>query len=263
MLGVLAPAACAQSIWLDRTEPKSVHLELAKPMFDGPGDGFFTLTGYFATRLRLGERMSFVGELPVATVSLESSSPFFDDEWCTTIGNPYFGIESHPAGGTGGWFELGVRVPLVSDEEEATFTGLITDNDRWEAFFPDAFVLRTAGHWRDDPRQGGVGADFRVAPSLWVSDDFADDVEIFTTYGVQILFHSEEARAGIGLGGRWLTTEDGDFGDNSTHQFDAAVDFLPGKVRPGATLRIPLDEDNFFTGGLDAVVGVSLNIVLD
>lgn len=263
MLGALAPAASAQSIWLDRADPKSLHVELAKPLFDGPSDGFFTFTGYFSTRLRLGEKLSFVGELPVSTVSLKSSSPLVADESSTTIGNPYLGIESHPEGGSGGWFELGVRVPLASDEELATFTGIVTDNDRWEAFFPSTFVLRAAGHWRDDPRQGGVGADFRVAPALWVSSDFADDVEIFNTYGAQILFHSEDARAGLGLSGRWLMTDSGDFGENSTHQFDAAVDFLHGRVRPGATLRIPLDDDSFVTSGLDAIVGVTLNIALD
>ncbi|MEO6462134.1 MAG: hypothetical protein ABIP29_03580, partial [Candidatus Eisenbacteria bacterium] len=256
----LAPAARAQSIWLDRTEPRTVHVELAKPLFEGNGDGFLTFSGYFSTRLPLGERLSFVGELPVATFRADSSSPFFDS---TTRGNPYLGIESHPGTATGGWFELGVRAPLASDSEIATLSGLATDVDRWEAFIPDALVLRAAGHWRADPRNGRIGADFRAAPALWFPTGESGDIELFTTYGAQILFHDETARAGFGLGGRWLLTEGNDIGVSTTHQFEAAVDFLRGPVRPGMTLRIPLEDDGFFSRPVDAVVGVTLNLVLD
>lgn len=262
-LGGLAPAARAQSIWLDRTEPKAVHLEIAKPLFGGaPGVGFFTVAGFFSTRLPLGERLSFVGELPLATFSFDSPSLFVDDETSTTIGNPYLGIQTRAGGETGGWLEFGVRVPLASDDESATISGGAADIDRWEAFLPNTFVVRAAGHWRDDPRRDGVGADFRVAPTLWISDDFADDVELFSTYGVQVLFHNEEARAGFGLTGRWLLTDDSAVALNSTHQFEAAIDFLRGDVRPGMTLRIPLDDDGFFGSSVDAVFGLTLNFVL-
>lgn len=259
----LAPAARAQSLWLDRTEPRTVHVELAKPLFEGDRDGFLTFSGYLSTRLPLGERLSFVGELPVATFSFDSSSPFLDDESSTTFGNPYFGIDSHPGAGTGGWFELGARVPLARDNEIATLSGLATDVDRWEAFFPDVFVLRAAGHWRADPRSGRVGADFRAAPALWIPTGESGDIELFTTYGAQILFHDEAARAGFGLGGRFLLTQGNDIGVSTTHQFEAAVDFLRGRVRPGMTFRIPLEDDGFLSQPVDAVVAVTLNFVLD
>ena len=88
-----------------------------------------------------------------------------------------------------------------------------------------AFVARFAGHWRSDI-VGKAGVDVRVAPAMWVSDDFADDVELMTTYGAQVLYHGTSARVGAGLSGRVIVTGDGDFGEKSTHQFEAAGDFL-------------------------------------
>jgi len=257
VLPAFAPIAEAQSIWLDRVDAKSIHVEIAKPFIEGPGDGFFTTSWFVSGRLRLSERLSFVGEFPFATFKLDSSFPPGSSETSKMIGNPYVGIESPPPAGGGGWFEIGVRAPLANEDEPAALTGIATDTERWEAFLPNVFVARLAGHWRSDV-VGTPGVDLRVAPTLWVSDDLLDEVELWTTYGAQVLYHGTAARVGAGLSGRLLVTEEGDFADRSTHQFEAAGDFLAGKVRPGATLRIPLD-DSF----ADVVVGVTLNFLFD
>src|SRR5687768_13330965 len=210
--------------------------------------------------LPIGDDLAFVGELPVATMSVDEGF-LFGNETSTMIGNPYLGFETREVG-DGGWFELGLRPPLASEEEFAFLAGMAADVDRWEAFLPNAFFVRAAAHWRDDPREDGIGADLRVAPAVWIPED--GDTELFATYGAQVLFHSPQARGGVGLGGRWLVTEvEGDFGERSTHQLDLAADFLRGGVRPGLIVRIPLDDDGVFLGTADSVIGVTLNFVLD
>ena len=259
LLVAAAAPASAQSIWLDRSVPKSIHLELAKPLLEGDGDGFFTFNTYLSTRLPLGENLSFVGELPVATLAIESD---FDDESSTAFGNVYLGIESNVRGESGGWFEAGVRLPTASDDEFAVFTGVLGDLDRWEAFFPNAMFIHGAAHWRKVPRAGGVGADFRLAPQVWFPTEDEGETELFATYGAQVLFQSTGARGGAGLTGRWFVTDD-DEGDASSHQVEAAFDFLSGSVRPGVTFRVPLEDDVLFFESPDATIGVTLNFILN
>jgi hypothetical protein len=274
-LGGLAPPTRAQSTWLDRTVPNSLQVEFAKPMFHGPDDGFFTFSGYLTTRLSLGTKLSFVGELPVATFALDSSSPLLEDASSTTVGNLYLGIESHPKPGeewrgegpTGTWFELGARVPLARDEELATNSGIASDVNRWEAFVPDAFVVRTAGHWHaesthDEEAPLGLGVDVRVAPALWISDDFGDDVELFTNYGLQLLFLVEGGSLGLGTSGEWLMSREGRFDANSAHQFELALGASAGAVQLGLTLRTPMDDSSPLTDSLDRVVALSVAVAL-
>ena len=258
---LLAPAAAdAQSPWLDRENPKTLHLELAKPLFDGD-EGFFTFGAFLTARLPAGDGLAFVGELPVATLSVDEG--LLGDRSSTTIGNPYLGIETRPEGGHGGRFELGLRPPLASEDEFAFLAGMAADVHRWEAFLPNAFFVRAAGHWRSDMRGGGPGVDLGVAPNLWIPEEDGD-TELFATYGLRVLLESPQARGGVGLGGRWfVTAEDADFGEASTHQLEAAFDFGRGGVRPGFVLRLPLDDTGIFFDNPDAVVGLTLNFVLD
>lgn len=255
-LGGLAPAARAQSIWLDRVSPRTIHLEVARPFFEDDDLGFST-TWFLSGRFPLGERLALVGEIPFATARAELALPPFGtfEESSSTLGNPYLGIETRPEGGHGAWFEFGIRAPAASNTELATFTGLVTDVNRLEAFLPDAIVLRPGLHWRDDIA-GKPGIDVHVAPMLLTSEDF-DDLELVTTYGLQFLHHGTDARVGAGLSGHWFVTSSADFAGSSNHQVEAAADFLPGRIRPGVTARVPLDDY-----GVDFVLGLTLNVLL-
>lgn len=262
LLAALAatPAAHAQSAWIDRSARRNVHFELARPPLDAFDAGFFTFAGFFTGRFPVGEQLAFVVELPLATVSIDES--LFGDTSSMTVGNPYVGMESRPGEGSGAWFEFGVRPPVTDEDEFAYLVGMAADADRWEAFVPNRVVARAAGHWRDDPRDGGLGADVRIAPAVWIpTEDEGAETELFATYGAQFLVHSAQARGGVGIDGRWLATEDGDFGQRSTHQIGIAFDFLRGGVRPGVTLHIPLDDDGILVEAGDAVIGLTLNIV--
>jgi hypothetical protein len=267
-LAALAPVAVAQSIWLDRVSPKTLHLEIAKPLYEDAEDvDFMTANWSLSGRFPIGATLHIVGELPYARIGFNSD---FADESSTTIGNLYAGIETHVAEGNGAWFEAGVRVPTASEADEndednaATLTGTFVDVDRWEAYglATDAFILHTAVHGRTDP-VGKIGVDVRLAPNLWLGNELfgegSDDAELFLVFGAQVLYHGTSVRAGAGITGRTFVTEDE--GGTSAHQVEAAFDVLSGRVRPGMTLRVPINEYDFIEK--DAVIGISLNVLLD
>jgi hypothetical protein len=253
MAGLVPAGADAQSAWLERTHPKTVRLELARPSFEGQSQDFPTFASFLGARFPLGREVSFVAELAMALAKQ-------DDDVCG--GNPYFGIDTHRGEGMrGGWMEVGLRLPVATVDGDATEVGLGADLDRWEAFVPDAITVRVAAHWSAEPRQG-AGFDVRLAPTLWLPETFEGEPEVFAVYGGQFRFRSETARGGIALAGRWLLSGDGGFDDAAIHEVEAAANFLRGSFRPGLTLRIPLDgSDSLLGASLDSVVGVTLDFV--
>jgi hypothetical protein len=69
------------------------------------------------------------------------------------------------------------------------------------------------------------------------------DSEQTLDYGLSSTYATGPARFTLGVQGRWVASSDeGDFGDNSVHQLGAAADFLFRGVRPGVSLRIPLED---------------------
>ena len=254
LLAGLAPAAGAQSIWLDRVSPRNLHLEVAKPIYDDDGEDFLTTNWWLSGRFPLGAKVHLVGEVPYARYAEDGGS--FES---SSIGNLYVGVETNPvSGGSGAWFEGGLRLPTVDSNELASIPATFVDTDRWEAFTlgAEAWNLHTAAHWRSDI-VGHVGVDVRAAPNVWFGGDL-EDVDLLLVYGAQVLYHGTGARAGIGLTGRWLATFETD--DDTSHQVEAAADFFSGSVRPGFTARLPLDED---LGDIQqAVIGVSLTVAL-
>jgi len=56
LLTLLAPAAGAQSIWLDRVSPRNLHLEVAKPIYDDDGEGPHASVLVESPHLREAER---------------------------------------------------------------------------------------------------------------------------------------------------------------------------------------------------------------
>jgi hypothetical protein len=107
-------------------------------------------------------------------------------------------------------------------------------------------------------RSGGSRSPHRS--TLWDSHEYTSHVELYFGYGGRVLYRGKNARAGAGWGGRWrMSIDEGNSGRNSTHQVEAGGDFLAGRLRPGATVRIPLDDDT----GANLAIGLSLGVVLD
>lgn len=240
LAALLAAPAAAQSIWLDREHRPSVLTEIYFPSFDGADSQFPTWTWFAATRLPVSQTVSFVGELPYV------HGDFGTFASGSAIGNPYLGIEIAPDP-NGVRFDLGVRPPLMEDDDDIAFiTGYFTDVDREEAFFPHTLPVRLGIHYYHGANAGShVAYDIRLVPALWIdTGDALSENEFFLGYGGMVRYEAENLRVGAGLTGRYnVTNEVGGFSDNSVHQFEIAGDFLKGSVRPGVQIKIPLDSD--------------------
>jgi len=269
----LVPASLpAQSIWLDRRHDKAIDLEVLIPDFKNDDGGTITrsnsgLVIFSSLRLPLSEKVHFVGELPFAHGRSEIKSSRFNLDESTSesaIGNPYLGLEMR--GQNPAFFgEIGVRLPLASEDDDLSMsTGLFTDVDRLEAFFPK--ILSITGmanvHHVD---KSGFAIRLRGGPSLLINtdkDEFEDASELFIGYSAQLGYESEPVSVIGGFTGRAsLTEEDVDYSERSVHQLGFAASFGLGTVRPGVHLRLPVDEDMKDT--MDFVLGFHLGVRLN
>jgi hypothetical protein len=108
----------------------------------------------------------------------------------------------------------------------------------------------------------GFALRLRGGPCFWIKSGEREDSETFLLYSAQAFYKFSKVRIGGGLSGRyWVSSEGGDFAENSFHQLGFSLDFVLGKLRPGVYLRIPLDEN--LSDIVDAVVGLSLGIQFD
>jgi hypothetical protein len=132
---------------------------------------------------------------------------------------------------------------VASDNEEASFSGLLADVTRWDAFPPDLFAIQTAFNVRE-VTPSHVMYRLRLSPTIWIpSGDNNGDTEIYAVYSFQIGYHGSAARVGIGMAGRALLTEDfGNLGERSANQLELHADFLSGSIRPALDLKLPLES---------------------
>jgi hypothetical protein len=249
----LASPASAQSPYLDRGRDRTVLLEVLKPSFDvEDGPDFPTSTWFLGARLPAASQTRVVLELPWAIYEEEDFS-------AATIGNPYLGLE-YGAAHSGPFGEFGLRPPLASSEDDvvASLSGILSDVDRWEAFWPDVIPVTAACNYRhEDP--AGLRLRGRLGGSLWIPEH-GGDVELFALFGGWAGYESRMVRVGGGWSGRALLTDEGVFGDQTLHhQLSAAVDVGSGRFRPGAHLRLPLNSDLSDTVSL--AYGISLGLV--
>jgi hypothetical protein len=252
----------AQSIWLDRTHDKTISLEILKPDFAWDANTTFATSAlFFSGRFPATHTISVVGEIPFSHFGRESD--FDSDETDNAIGNPYLGIETH-AEGSPVFGEFGFRFPLApeDDGEDAAFAGLLTEFvDRAEAFVIDAFPISGALNYKSKKPTGFV-VRFRGGGTVWIAPGDRDESELFLLYSAQAGYESPEVNFLAGFSGRCLLSEeDIDIAERTFHHLGLAINLTFGSLRPGISLRIPIDED--MTDILDSVFGLSLLINLD
>ena len=200
-----------------------------------------------------------MAELPISHYGADDG---FGDEGGTSLGKPYVGVEiAEPGAST--FFEVGLRVPLASEEGEGLETGFLADHNRVEAFVPDwVSILLVPNYVYDSP--SGFSVRLRLGPSLLVvteKEEFSDRVELFGLYGAQLRYQARQVRVGAGFTGRLIVTEEeAHFEERSVHHVGGALIGDLGTVRPGLHLKVPVDEE--LGDGLDYVVGVSLSVPL-
>ncbi len=259
----------AQSLWLDRSHDKALSLEVLMPNFKNDGAGAITssnsgLAVFSTLRLPLPEQIHFVGELALARASSTTSGAKFSSSHSeTAFGNPYLGIEIR-ARNTPIFAELGVRVPLASEDNALSMaTGAITDFDRLEAFAPKHFTVNGMMNFRRIESSGFM-IRLRAGSSLAINTDKQDyerHADCFINYGAQLGYESRQFSVGGSFSGRAnISLDEGNFGERTIHQLGLATSVQLGQFRPGLQFRLPLDDD--LKTIIDAVFGFQLGIKL-
>jgi len=265
-VGALASTATAQSLWMARDGEKAVMLEVLKPELDGFDQELLSAAFFLSGRGAVSPRISVVGELPFARH--KSTYLYFGpfDNSASTIGNPYAGVELRIASGPA-FLEFGVRPPLASqDETLAKYTGNVSDVTRWEAFTSDQFAVVGAFNIRE-VTSSNIAFRLRVSPTvaLPTGNNNAAETRLYAIYSFQVGYQGTKLRVGAGMSGRTQITDEADpsffgygganIGGRSLSQFELHADFLPGRIRPGLDLHVPLDA---LAGTSSVVVGANL-----
>lgn len=255
---LFANGGISQTIFNDFSRHKSITIEWLKPSFGANSSTtFFTSSLFLNFHLPISGNTYFVSELPFSYAKYESNGArYVFEESGTTIGNPYVGIEFK--GNSGFMGEFGARIPLASDESVATATGLFADFiDRAEAFAPEVISIYGMANYLHQQAQG-LSLRFRGGPVLWfrTGEVSGDKTDIFLLYGLDIGYNHPVVRFHGGFNGRFILTQDGGFPENSYHQFGISANFGSGTVRPGFSLRVPLDDD--FKQFLDSTFGLEV-----
>ena len=103
----LPGTAISQPVWLNQDQNNILAVEFLKPDFKGDaGTSSSTMAVFAIFRHQIGEKQSFVGEVPFGRYSSE----FGQSE--TAIGNVYLGVVQNRKGAFG---EFGIRVPTASE----------------------------------------------------------------------------------------------------------------------------------------------------
>jgi len=247
----LLPGTPLKGIWLEVSHPDVEAFEVSTP----------STAWYASGRYPLAPRFHGVAELPFAYGKI-NAAPNLESDGSTVLGNPYLGIEYALTDRI--QLEGGGRLPLTTADEQSTgdVIGFLADPLRGEAFMQDVI-----------PISGGVafshslaaGVDLRarggVTSMLWRGDEDIGETLTALDYGVMAHVPRGAARFGGGLTGRWDVSADEDgFSENSLHQLGLNADYLFGRMRPGITLRVPLDSD--YRDLVSSSVGVYLQVAL-
>jgi hypothetical protein len=278
---VTASLAMGQSVWLPDTTSTMIGLEVWKvDRFEGSAGSYRKLdpsvasaSWFLTAQYPLGARTLLIAEIPFAFLAYKEPRSgwdsntgryysYIEEESETGFGNPFVGIKfwdpKEPM-----FVIAGVRLPMMSRNiDRAAYMAQLTDVDRAEAFERDVLSprLHLGGKF---PHESGLLVKFHLGVS-WIvySGERSElDNDVIWDYGVHTWLHSEYARMGAGITGRYAsgTVSAGGYGSGSIHQFGFVAFFGGGIVQPGFHIRLPLDDD-LHRIGVRFTYGVSLLI---
>ncbi|MDZ7681907.1 MAG: hypothetical protein U5J63_09415 [Fodinibius sp.] len=270
MLGIWTGLAGAQSAWLSDSRLSSVSLEWDKPLFDDRTLDRDLITGatsvlFVTARLRVNDNFRVVGELPISHFGFENTNPLGDDN-STVIGNIYAGgiwdmnmrnPNNHA------FIELGVRIPTAPESMTDRFggmTGLLSENERVEAFTTDNWAIPLVGNFVTSI-SGPFAMKFRLGT---IYDIYVDDLESFDNefhllYGLTGLYRESNFEAHLGFSGRNpYAGNSPDFFDDGFTQIRAGIARPFRNITPGVYVRKPLGEN--YNQLVDFAYGFSIEI---
>lgn len=270
---VLAGAASAQSIWIDRRADRAIWLEVQKPNFSEdfltdygsftpPAKSTFATSAVFlSTRWRVSGPLLLRAEIPFINVGFKDQTiyvfgtpQFLDGMSESQFGNPLVGVEvggsAFPLSG-----EFGIRFPTVDDEHPfSSQMASYIDFDRFEAFVPNLWTFTAAANL-EYKGPTGLLLRFRTGPALFVPTESGIDPELFGDYSAQAGYQFNRVTVLGGLTGRgWLT--ESNLSNRFVDQFGFAASYRFGNFIPGVHFRFPLDveQENY----VDFVFGINV-----
>jgi hypothetical protein len=225
-------------------------LEFLRPSVEYVDGDALSGAAFLSARIAVSSDAAIIAQVPFAREEgrgVPASS---------TVGNVYIGIESRPRSAPIFW-ELGVRLPLTSEKEPgAVITGRYADFARSDAFLPRYVSVQTAFNV-GEITSSGVEYRLRLSPVLDVPTDSRYGTYGFMVHSWQIGYQGSVVRLGTALAGRTQLNGRGiNLGARSTNQLEVHADFLPGSIRPGLDLHLPL---GFTANTVPVVVGASVS----
>lgn len=267
-LALHATPAAAQSLWIPRDRDHAVMLEFLRPNQEGIDGDLFSGAAFLSGRFSVSPFAAIVVELPFAREKGKLRYPVLLPDYAYyptgatsgTVGNVYVGVESKPHSIPVFW-ELGVRLPLapdVSKNRPARIAGSFADVTRSDAFVPRVVVvLATFNVGELAPSE--IEYRLRLSPLLDIptGDRYEEKIDAYMHYAWQIGYHGSQARVGTAISGRaHLIHNYGNLGRTSVNQLELHADFLPGSIRPGLDLRLPLGSGG---DSVSVVLGASIS----
>lgn len=263
----LATPVAGQGFLMPEAPRKGLALEVSHPIFKEFDVTLPTSIWYASGQLPLTDRIRARADLPLAFADFKGAHESVGSS--TVLGNPYVGLAFDPLPAFS--LELGTRLPLTTadDESFADVVAFLADVQRGEAFVEDfvpvmgsaAYRVKPAAGWSVEGR-GGVSSLFHTGDDEDQGNITFLDYGVFGSYSMDLRPQwAQSARLGAGVMGRWDVSEDeGSFSENSIHQVGLTADLGMRRVRPGLSLRVPVDKD--YRDVLKTSVGFYLQVPL-
>jgi hypothetical protein len=258
----LTGSAAAQDYWMYPGGMNSVSLQIFKPGLaeHSSNYGLLTSTWVVSTRFDAGSNTAFFVSLPVSNAVMDFEWSYLDHSAKqTVIGNPYIGFEF------GSWDTLrtvrplgrvGFRIPIASDDKDwAASIGHVTLFNSFESMIPELWTIQV-GMGVDLVSRTGLAGSINVDVATMIPNEGGDS-EIFGNFGLTLIYASRGFSGSIGYAGRvWLSEGDMSLSERTVDQLGFETGYRIGSFRPGAHLRLPLDEN--LSDEIDNIYGLSL-----
>lgn len=260
----------AQSPWVNGDEKSTITLDWDRPAIntDNWGNNIRSLSSvvFLTGRFKANDRFLLVIDLPISHFGVKST-PYSNANTKTSIGNIYLGGELNVSPRDWehrSYLEFGVRLPIVADDGSGYggVTGLLSENDRKEAFLPQTTIIPVIGNFIANLnrsfalkfRLGGI-YDIYTDKKYW--GDSQND--LFLLYGVTGLLLNPAFDAQLEFTGRnHLAGNDPNFDKSGFTQVRAGVSKSFNDFTPGLYVRVPLG--NNYRDFIRWAIGVTMKI---
>ena len=261
----------AESLQLLPINESYFAVEIMKPNLDGAANvDAISSIWYFSAHFPVGKSgISMFTELPFSYYSDAALSAGYyelsDINYKFLVGNPLIGVEIRKSGSTtGGYGTFAVRLPIADEKRVFPIIyAFVTDFDRFDAFLPNQYSIQLGGGGRFDLGAQDYELRFDIGATVMgiIPEDSRFDTELFLKYYGQFWLMFPKVNLNLGLSGIAIITErDLDLSERIEQQLTFGIQLKPGKVRPGAFIRIPLTDE--LSQSIEFVAGINLTFVV-